>query len=163
MFFYEDLFKALEEDKIEYVVVGGLALVLHGVVRLTADLDLVVALREDNIHKFSKMMTRLGYKPKAPVPPEQLGNAQKRKEWIEEKNMKVFSFFHQKEHFRLIDVFVTEPIPFQELNKEKKIVKVNNIHIPICSIKHLIELKEKTGRPQDLADIKALKKIHHEE
>ncbi len=162
MFFYEDLFKALEEDKIEYVVVGGLALVLHGVVRLTADLDLIVALKEDNINKFAKMMTKLGYKPKVSVPVEQLGKAEKRKEWIEEKNMKVFSFFHKKEHFKLIDVFVTEPIPFKELNKEKKIVKVNNIHIPICSIKHLIELKEKAGRPQDLADIKALKKIRHE-
>ena len=163
MFFYEDLFKALEEDKIEYVVVGGLALVLHGVVRLTADLDLIVALKEDNINKFSKTMTRLGYKPKVPVPTEQLGDVEKRKEWIEEKNMKVFSFFHQKEHFRLIDVFITEPISFKDLNKEKKIVKVKNIHIPICSIKHLIELKKKAGRPQDLSDIKALKKIRHEE
>ena len=163
MFFYEDLFKALEKDKIEYVVVGGLALVLHGVVRLTADLDLIVALNKDNINQFAKTMTRLGYKPKVPVPAEQLGDAEKRKEWIEGKNMKVFSFFHQKEHFRLIDVFVTEPIPFKELNKEKKIVKVNDISIPICSIKHLIELKEKAGRPQDLSDIKALKKIRHEE
>jgi len=163
MFFYEDLFKALKEDKIEYVVVGGLALVLHGVVRLTADLDLIVALKEDNINKFAKMMTRLGYKPKAPVPAEHLGDAEKRKKWLKEKNMKVFSFFHQKEHFKLVDVFVTEPIPFKELSKEKKNVKVNDISIPICSIGHLIELKEKAGRPQDVADIKALKKIKREE
>jgi hypothetical protein len=36
---YEDIFRTLAEKKIDYVVVGGVALVLHGVVRLTGDLD----------------------------------------------------------------------------------------------------------------------------
>ncbi|HBQ20620.1 MAG: hypothetical protein A2Z91_07800 [Deltaproteobacteria bacterium GWA2_38_16] len=164
MLYFEDIFRGLEKAQIDYVVVGGLATVLHGVVRLTADLDLIVALNNENISKFSKTITTLGYKPKAPVPAEQLGNPQKRQEWITEKNMIVFSFYHQTEHDKSIDVFVTEPISFQELNKEKKIIKVDNFKIPICSIKHLIQLKEKAGRPQDLADIKALKKIRlHDE
>jgi hypothetical protein len=40
--YYEDVFKKLDEKGIRYLVVGGVALVLHGVIRLTADLDLLV-------------------------------------------------------------------------------------------------------------------------
>jgi len=43
--FYEELFEKLNMSGVDYVVVGGVALVLHGVVRLTADLDLMVHLR----------------------------------------------------------------------------------------------------------------------
>jgi hypothetical protein len=41
---YFDLFRAFDECDLDYVVVGGVALVMHGVVRMTADLDLMVAL-----------------------------------------------------------------------------------------------------------------------
>lgn len=39
---FEPLFAALEEGDVRYVVVGGLATVLHGHARLTADVDLVI-------------------------------------------------------------------------------------------------------------------------
>ena len=159
MLYFEDIFKALKKAQIDYVVVGGLATVLHGVVRMTADLDLVVALNQENITNFSKVMKNLGYKPKAPVSVEQLGDPKKRQEWIHEKNMQVFSFYHVTEHYKLIDVFITEPISFNELNKAKKVIRVEDFEIPICSLEHLIEVKKKAGRPQDMADIKALKKL----
>jgi len=42
--FYQEIFDALEKKKVQYLVVGGVAVVLHGFVRATADLDLMVAL-----------------------------------------------------------------------------------------------------------------------
>lgn len=159
MIFYEDIFKAFEKEKIDYVVVGGLAAVLHGLMRLTVDLDLIVALEKSNLEKFSEVMKKLGYRPKVPANPKDLGDPQIREQWINEKNMKVFSFYHDKDQSKLIDVFVTEPIPFEKLNKDKKIIKADHIHIPICSIEHLIELKKISGRPQDLADIKGLNRL----
>jgi predicted nucleotidyltransferase len=42
--FYEELFRQLNKKRIDYVVVGGVALVMHGVVRFTADLDLMLHL-----------------------------------------------------------------------------------------------------------------------
>lgn len=38
---YEDLFRRLEQEQVRYVVAGGVAMVLHGVVRFSADLDLI--------------------------------------------------------------------------------------------------------------------------
>ena len=58
--YYQEVFSALAEKKIRYVVVGGVALVLHGVVRLTADLDLMVALDYANLGKFLAVMAELG-------------------------------------------------------------------------------------------------------
>ncbi len=42
--FYEEVFRKLSDREVKYAVAGGVALVLHGVVRLTADLDLIVEL-----------------------------------------------------------------------------------------------------------------------
>ncbi len=42
--FYLEVFRALEEHKVRYLLVGGLAMNLHGVPRMTMDIDLVIAL-----------------------------------------------------------------------------------------------------------------------
>lgn len=72
--FYEDVFRKLDEEQVEYVVVGGVALVLHGVVRFTADLDLFVELSEANLRKFVNAMKSLGTNQRS------AGNGRKRRE-----------------------------------------------------------------------------------
>jgi hypothetical protein len=161
--FYEDVFRKLGESKIRYAVAGGVALVLHGVVRLTADLDLIVELSTENLRKFITAMNELGYKPKPQVSEEDFINPLNRKTWKEEKGMEVFSFFHPKMPMNLIDVFVNEPIGFNEIESEIVIFKARDIEIPVISKKHLKVLKRKANRPQDIADIDALEEIEHME
>lgn len=43
------IFKALADFQVEYLVVGGVAVVLHGHQRMTADLDLVLSLAPENV------------------------------------------------------------------------------------------------------------------
>ena len=157
--YYEDLFRRLQEAGVRYVVVGGVALVLHGVVRLTVDLDLMLEMSRENLAKFIATMNSLGYHPKVPVKAEEFLDPAKRKTWKEEKGMQVFSFFHPKEQGKLIDVFVYEPIPYDEIEQGKKIVMAQDLKIPIVSIQHLKKLKQISGRPQDLADIEALEAL----
>jgi len=59
----------------------------------------------------------------------------------------------------LIDVFVNEPIGFNEIENEIVIFKARDIEIPAISKKHLKALKRKANRPQDIADIEALEEI----
>lgn len=47
---YEEVFRALNKAKIDYVVCGGLAVILYGYTRLTADLDLIVGLEKEKIY-----------------------------------------------------------------------------------------------------------------
>lgn len=47
MSLYVPVFEALNDMQVRYVVVGGLATVLHGYARLTADIDLMVDLEPE--------------------------------------------------------------------------------------------------------------------
>lgn len=157
--FYERVFKILSEKKVRYAVAGGVALVLHGVVRFTADIDLILALEEKNLENFISAIKELGFKPRIPVKLEDFLNPELRLQWYEEKNMIFFTFYNPSYPLEEIDVFVRELIPFSEIEKEIEKIPFRGITIPVISKKHLKKLKEKSGRQQDLADIFALEEI----
>ena len=156
---FESLFSALNKGKVRYLVVGGIAVNLYGIERATADIDLVVDLEENNLQKFIKVMKEHNYKPKIPVKLDDFTEKEKRENWIKEKGMMVFSPFDPQNPFFLLDVFVTEPFDFDEVFEARKEMKSGNVKIPVISIGHLVEMKEKTGRPQDVSDVFYLKKI----
>ncbi len=157
---YENVFRSLKAQKIQYVVVGGVAMVLHGHVRFTFDLDLIVALSPKNLTRFAKVMTKMGYRPRVPVDPEDFADRALRESWRKEKHMKVFTYIHPNEpSFGQIDVFVYEPIPFKELYWDRVIVKEDGMEVSIVSLPHLLKLKKLAGREKDAGDIAALKKL----
>jgi len=161
--FYEEVFRKLGERKIRYAVAGGIALVLHGAVRFTADLDLIVELSADNLTKFITAMNELGCKPRLPVKAEDFADPLKRENWIAEKGMEVFTFYHPKRQISQIDVFVREPLRFEDIEKELVWIKARDVVIPVVSLTHLKMLKRIAGRPQDLADIEALEELEKED
>ncbi|HZM69895.1 MAG TPA: hypothetical protein VFB95_05930 [Candidatus Cryosericum sp.] len=57
----EELLGALQQGKVEYVVVGGVAAVAHGSARLTQDLDIVYARSPENIRRLASALAP--YKP----------------------------------------------------------------------------------------------------
>ncbi len=157
--YYDEVFEALNKGKVRYLVVGGVALVLHGVVRLTVDLDLFLDMTPKNLTKFIKIMGSLRYKPRLPVKALDFADVKKRERWVKEKNMKVFSFIHSKDSYKMVDAFAEEPISFKIAYDSKKMIKAGNIQIPVISIDDLIKLKKSSGRPQDLEDVKTLIKL----
>jgi plastocyanin domain-containing protein len=157
--FYEDVFRKLGERKVRYAVAGGVALVLHGIVRMTADLDLIVDLSTENLDAFTSAVGDLGFKPRLPVKTEDFSDPATRQRWIDEKGMKVFTFYHPERQINQIDVFVTEVIPFSEIQREIVWIRAKDISIPVVSLSHLKKLKEISGRPQDIADIEAIEEL----
>jgi hypothetical protein len=65
--YYEDIFSALESSDIRYLVIGGVALNLHGIPRMTTDLDLMVDFTESNLRRLVKVLEELSYSPKPPL------------------------------------------------------------------------------------------------
>ena len=157
--FYEKVFRGLNKTKVRYLVVGGWAVVLHGVVRMTADLDLFVDFEKKNLLKFIEVLTDLGYRPKIPVKASDFADKSSREKWKKEKNMLIFSFCHLKRHQDHIDVFIYEPVDFEKAYKEKEDIKAGRVKIPIISIKYLKKMKAIAGRPQDITDIEALREV----
>lgn len=153
------IFEALNERGVRYVVVGGFAVVLHGYVRLTVDLDLVVDLAPEEALKAVRTLTDLGFRPRLPEDPASFADTSKRRTWITEHDLKVFSMFDPRDPLREVDLFVEEPIPFEELWAGSVTTHVGGTPIRIAGLEHLIKMKLDAGGPRDLEDVAALKEI----
>lgn len=156
---FEPIFETLNAAGVRYVVVGGLATVLHGYARLTADVDLAVDLAPEEATKMIRALTAKGYRPQVPVRPEEFANPAMRKMWLGEKNMRAFSLVDQTNPMRVVDLLLQPEVPFEELLAGSEEVLLNKTPVRIASIDHLISLKRQAGRPQDLADIEQLQAI----
>ena len=103
----EDILRSLEQEKVKYAVVGGVAVVIYGYVRFTKDIDLVIDFTKENIERFAKAMERLNFKPGPPIEIIDIANEDKRKEWISEKNAKVITFYNPDYPLIQIDILLT--------------------------------------------------------
>lgn len=93
-----------------YVIVGGLATVLHGFARLTADIDLIIDLVPAEAQKAMRAFEALGVKPRAPVPLTAFADPVQRKSWVSDKGMKVLSLWDPARPMLEIDLFVEHPL-----------------------------------------------------
>lgn len=153
------LLDELGTRRIRYVLVGGLAVNLHGVPRLTADLDIVLALDPDNTRSFVDLMEDLGYRPRVAADPRGLSNEKMRTKWIEEKGMQVFTFWHPQSPFADVDVLLSLDVSFEDLWAGRSEKRLGDTIVHIAGIPHLKTLKRVAGRKQDLADIEALERV----
>ena len=59
----EELLNALNAERVRYLVVGGVAVVLHGYTRATFDLDLVINLESSNLERALQVLASRGFRP----------------------------------------------------------------------------------------------------
>lgn len=138
---------------------GGLATVLHGYARLTADVDLAVDLAPEEATKMIRTLVAKGFRPQVPVPPEAFADPDAREVWLRDKHMLAFSLVDQMNPMRVVDLLLKPDVPFEELLDRSEEVVLNSTTVRIASIDDLIALKRHAGRPQDLADIEQLEAI----
>lgn len=145
-----DLF---EKHKINYAIAGGFAVALHGAVRGTIDLDLVVHMTKESYLAVEKALLSLGFVSHLPVTGEQVFDF--KKEYIENKNLIAWSFTNRQNPAEVVDIIITE-----DLRKMKvDVIRVADRKLRVLSVKDLIKMKKKASRPQDLEDIKALEEL----
>lgn len=89
---YRDIMKAFYRTCIRYLIAGGLAVNLHGVPRVTQDVDIVIAPDRGNITALNRVLKELGYIPRLPVDPEDRADPEKVKNWVDQENLNAFSF-----------------------------------------------------------------------
>jgi predicted nucleotidyltransferase len=157
-----EIFKALSDAAVDYVVVGGFAVILHGYLRATADLDLVIGLAPDNCIRSLEALKRIGFQPRLPVGIEEFADSSNRNEWSQQRNMLVFPLWDPDNPVRSVDIFLNEPIPIETLMRDSVAKDVDGCVVRVASIEHLIEMKQAAGRPRDLDDIAKLRLIREE-
>jgi hypothetical protein len=156
---FAPIFRALDEAKARFVVVGGLAVVMHGYARLTADIDLVVDFSPGEAIKVVAALERIGLVARAPVPARDFADPAKRREWIAEKGMRVFTMHDPRRPLVEVDLFVDPPIEFAALASRARWERVAGQPVRVASIEDLVAMKRLAGRPKDLEDIAALEAI----
>ena len=132
-----------------YVVVGGIAVIRHGVVRATKDLDVVVATDEAT----ATALARLVRDWHATRPD---GSA-------EDRRLPSMGWpLHLRTAHGLIDVLAEEPAPLDldGLLSRADERRVDDVPAPICSLPDLVALKRRAGRPSDLEDLSRLETAH---
>lgn len=155
------VFRALNEAKVPFIVVGGLAVNAHGYGRQTADVDLVIRLTPDAIRAAFLALAALGYAPRVPIAADAFADAAQRERWISEKGMRVLNFCSDAHRETPVDVFVSEPFDFrQEYEVARQDEAGPGVPVRIVSLRTLVRLKREAGRPQDLADIAELALVH---
>jgi predicted nucleotidyltransferase len=156
---FERVFRLLNEHEIRYVIVGGIAVVLHGSPRLTADLDIIIDLEPVNAGQAIEVLQRAGFMAEIPVDIRQFADEKIRRSWITEKNMKALSLHDREMPPTVIDLLAESPIAFEDLYQRAKLISLDEMTLRVVSIPDLIVLKRLSGRPEDLSDIAELEKI----
>lgn len=142
---YGDIFDALKRDSVPYVVVSGVAVVLHGHIRPVFDLDIVISSTPDEQNRALQTLMQAGFVPSIPVPLNLLT---------------VLRMFDESE--REVDLFVKYHIPFNELRASSVEIPVGGHVARVVSLEHLLRAKRITGRPHDLMDVNALLALNAE-
>ena len=143
---FEDFVILLNKYNVEYMVVGGYALAFHGRPRHTGDLDIWINISDPNAEKIIIVIKEFGF--------GSLG-------FMKEDFLKP-GYVNQIGHPPLrIDILTEiDGVQFSECWERKEIVTLDEgLQIKYIGIRDFIINKEASGRAQDLADIKEIKKF----
>ncbi len=157
--YYFKILEGLYKKRVRYLIVGGLSVNLYGVPRVTQDIDILISMSKGNICNTISLLKELDYVPRLPVNPDDLANHDKVKDWIENKNLKAFSFYHKKDNYKVVDIVLVHPLDFEKSFINRTVKKVKDIEIYLAEIEDIIKMKEFSGRTQDLSDIEMLRKV----
>ncbi len=155
----EPVLKALNDASVRYLVVGGVAVVLHGHLRTTGGLDLVVELSSENVVRALDALDQVGFQPRPPVPLRSFADPETRRSWIETKNLQVFSLWHPELPGFEVDLFVEEPFDFDGAWTRRVEIDLANTTAYVVSLEDLLALKREAGRPRDIEDVAVLEAI----
>lgn len=138
----EEVVGELNAASVRYLVAGGLAVAVHGHLRFTADLDLVVQLDTSNIVLAFEALARQGYRPSVPVGVGDFADPNQRRRWIDERGMQVLNFFSDRHRTMPVDIFVSEPFAFEsEYASVPTVELAPGLSVRFVSIETLIVMK----------------------
>lgn len=148
--FLNEVLEALESEKLSYALVGGMALVFHGIVRATMDVDVMIRVREADLRRVERALEAMGLASRIPVRAQDI--AAFKDEFIERRNLIAWSFVDWARPSRAVDVMVKYDL------RDFKVVRIKwgNLKVPVLTLEGLLRMKKEAGRAQDKADVEKI-------
>jgi hypothetical protein len=142
----------MTQEGIRYLVIGGVAVNLHGLARMTLDLDIAISTANENRAAFHELMKRLGFRMRN----EGVASRALLGDTLPDE-IRGLTFF--REESEIIDVFLRTPIDFDEAYEERELFNAGDFDIAAVSYRTLISMKRESGRDKDLIDVGYLERI----
>jgi hypothetical protein len=155
---YLEILKALRSAQVDFIVGGGVARVLHGVERVTMDVNIAVHMNPDNLGRFIAAMAALSLKPRVPVAPSALLDPSVIRMMIEEKHALVLSFVDPDRPIRQVDMFLKADLSYESLLPDSEWVDLDEVRVRVINRQRLLAIKLAIHPPRakDTVDIEFL-------
>jgi predicted nucleotidyltransferase len=145
------IIRALVANRVEFVVIGGVAVQAHGYIRMTQDLDIVVAPKTLNLSRLSEALAELEAELRTTgtlrlSDPHQLRRAPLVPVMTTAGALDVVNIEH----------LAGAPRSYEALREAALVVNLDGLEVPVAGLSDLVRMKRAAGRDQDLADIEAL-------
>jgi hypothetical protein len=141
----------LNEAGVRYVLIGGIALIRHGVVRATRDVDVIIAGDTENISRMRSLIDSWpATRPDgSPVPEETISAGRTVNLATPHGDLDILAER-------------SPPLSFEDLLVRAEVRRVDGVEAAICSLADLVALKRLAGRERDLVDLRDLEIAHGE-
>lgn len=139
-----NVYRSLNKYRVRYVMIGGMAAILHGSPRLTKDTDILIEPTVENCQRLIRALKAANFGT--------IGLTSAKKILYNEVN--IF-----KDYVRLDVLTKVKGLKFEEAWKHREIKRLEGVRVSIVSINDLIASKEAAARDIDLHDVKTLKKV----
>jgi hypothetical protein len=160
MFEPDDLLLALTRAEVEFIVIGGVAVGVHGFIRATEDLDIVPDPSLENLQRLARVLVELNAQqvgvgvgdfspeefPHDPTDPVQLA---------EGANFRLKTSHGPLDIMQWVSGIETD-LAYTELAPHALPVAFRDTRIRVCALEHLRAMKRAAARPRDLEDLEQL-------
>jgi hypothetical protein len=158
MFEPDDLLVTLTRAQVDFIVIGGVAVGVHGYTRATKDLDIVPAPSPENMERLARVLVEIEAQhvglgdfspeefPFDPTDPAQLA---------EGANFRLETSHGPMDIMQWVAGIETD-LAYIELASKAFPVNFRGSQIQVCARDHLLAMKRAAGRPRDLEDLRQL-------
>ena len=143
---FEEFLKLLSEKKVDYLLIGGYAVIHYGYVRNTGDMDIWVRSTAENTLRTAEALDDFGYAPK-----------EQTLTYLRQPN-KILRMGVPP--FRLEISTDIDGVDFDDCYSRHSTLQVNQVEVSLISFDDLIKNKKASGRLKDLADVEELLKVN---
>jgi len=131
--------------RLKFLLVGGVALALHGLPRATNDIDIWIENKPANIVRLKKVLGDFGFAELAQQIPKIMDERQ--------------ALFLGKPPYRLDILSGVSGLTFAQAYRQRTTVQFNKASLPLASLQQLLKNKKASGRPKDILDVAAIQKV----
>jgi hypothetical protein len=139
---FKEFIALLNAEKVDYLLVGGWALALHGHPRYTGDMDIWIRPTLENAEALIRALRRFGFKSKSFDPQELM------------KPENIFRFGFPPMQVDIINTIAG--VDFAACYDNRLIVKAEDTPINVIGLEDFKKNKTASGRPQDLVDAESV-------